>query len=412
MDGPSVLDPSSPRYDGRLNCSWRQRQHHEEWCPRPDYDTMMAFTASAPDEQRRRYEQLQIATATTTLANMLNVALGSGILGMSRAFADGGWAYTTFLVVFFAGLCVVANCVVVRACVRFRATSLQALIASTHGKSASKFVMVAMVVYSWGGAAANLVMIGDFMHPACTQIAALQQSPQTSATASVAGGGADVTASPMYCSRRLWIGLLSTVVILPLALQPTITALGRPSMACSLAVFAMSAILCYRAVDAGHVASGVEPFPRDWSLQRLVTPTRTIAWAFAVQLGCPNVFAELADPINLSKDKTAAKASSESSSNISPTNVSKLDGDGGGLEGEERNQLLFQDTITAFDEDHAQDGRDTTAFKLVEARERRRVALMDRVIFIQAAMTAILYVVVGLSGYFEFGPGTSRGSAM
>ena len=162
--------------------------------------------SDASDATGGAYSSAQIATRGVTLANLLNVALGSGVLGMARAYAMGGWAWTTCFVVLFACLGAFANAVVVRACVRHRVTSIQGLISATQGDSAARIVMAAMVVYSFGGAAANLVMVGDFMSPACEQLAGQW----------FAEGHA---APPWLCGRQLWISLVATSVILPLSLR-------------------------------------------------------------------------------------------------------------------------------------------------------------------------------------------------
>ena len=88
----------------------------------------------------------------------------------------------------------------------------------------------------------------------------------------------------------------------------------------------MSVIICYRAVEAGHIAEGVVAGP-GWDLRRLVAPTGTIAWSFAVQLGISNIFAELRDPA------AAAGAAAESRPNsLRPARVAGEGGEGGRAE--------------------------------------------------------------------------------
>ena len=103
----------------------------------------------------------------------------------------------------------------VRSASWYRVVSFHGVVREALGRRAGDAVAVAMVVYSFGGCAAFLVIIGDFLSPACMHCRTAM------GWQSVSAGEIDA------CSRNFLILAVGVTVVLPLSLRPTITALGR-----------------------------------------------------------------------------------------------------------------------------------------------------------------------------------------
>eukprot|EP01047_Picozoa_sp_COSAG01_P000812 COSAG01_NODE_16_length_40091_cov_15.728646_25_plen_440_part_00 len=222
------------------------------------------------------------------------------------------------------------------------------------------------------------------------------------ATASGWGQGPELP-PPRLCERRLLIFAVAVVVMLPLSLRKTVTALDVPSRLAIFGILFLIGAVLWSAVSAvwlaegGRVGQGVVAVSS--SASKLIQPTGTVAWSFAVMLGIPNVFAEL---------KAGASGSGGRG------------GSGGGymqlsrrsnscdLSGVEMRAQVDRDAFDQVSPDHdaAADlegvDHDDLGSGSCEG-EGERVRAMDVVIAVQALVTASTYIIVGGAAYIQFG---------
>eukprot|EP01043_Picozoa_sp_COSAG02_P093935 COSAG02_NODE_30418_length_551_cov_1.298673_1_plen_136_part_01 len=107
------------------------------------------------------------AGSRTALFNLLNIALGSGVLGFPAVYAQAGWLYATVFIAAFALVGAFSNTIMIRSASWYRVVSFHSVVREALGPRAGNAVAVVMIVYSFGGCAAFLVIIGDFLSPAC-----------------------------------------------------------------------------------------------------------------------------------------------------------------------------------------------------------------------------------------------------
>ena len=150
----------------------------------------------------------------SALFNLCNCALGSGVLGFPAVYAQAGWLWATVFIGVFAALGIFSNSVMIRAASFYRVVSFQGVVREGLGVKVSEAAAAAMVVYSFGGCAAFLVIIRDFTVAPCehTRAALGWELPEP--------GETDL------CSQQVLLLLVSVIVVLPLSLRPTVTALS------------------------------------------------------------------------------------------------------------------------------------------------------------------------------------------
>ena len=334
------------------------------------------------------------------------------MLGFPAAYHAGGYLYTTAFIAAFALLGCFSNSIMIRCCSWHRVVSFQGVVREALGPRIATVAAIAMVVYSFGGCAAFLVIIGDFLAPPCSHASAAlgwADADDEAASSSAAGDGS--AAAPGACSRQVLIVAVGLAVVLPLSLRAQITFLGAPSRFAIVGVVFLSLAVVFRSASAvaeRGLASGVVPFVA--SAAGVIGPTGTVAWSFAVMLGIPSVFAELqAGAGDGTRLLGGAQRDTEELQQLTegPSRAERQQGsDGGGLEGVE-----------------------------VSAEEAGRVAEMDGVIRQQALLTAACYVAgpshlrlpifcasllspetlrgvcaVGVGGYAQFGDGAGEGA--
>jgi amino acid permease len=214
----------------------------------------------------------------TALFNLCNIALGSGVLGFPAVYAQAGWLYATAFIAVFALLGAFSNTIMIRSASWYRVVSFHSVVREALGRRAGHATALAMVVYSFGGCAAFLVIIGDFLSPACAH------------ARSAAGWQAAAVGDADLCSRNFLILAAGVAVVLPLSLRPTVTALGRAGSFAILGICYLAAAVLWRGFGS-YADRGFRPPPGMQavvgSAAGLVGPVGTVAWSFAVMLGIP-----------------------------------------------------------------------------------------------------------------------------
>ena len=298
-----------------------------------------------------------------------NIALGSGVLGFPAAYHAGGYLYTTAFIAAFALLGCFSNSIMIRCCSWHRVVSFQGVVREALGPRIATVAAIAMVVYSFGGCAAFLVIIGDFLEPPCSHASAALGWAEADGEASSSAACDGSAAAPGACSRQVLIVAVGLTVVLPLSLRAQITFLGAPSRFAIVGVVFLSLAVVFRSASAvaeRGLASGVVPFVD--TAAGVIGPTGTVAWSFAVMLGIPSVFAEL-------------QAGAGDGTRLL----------GGAQRDSEELQQLTERRSRA---ERQQGGFDGGGLDEVEvsAEEAGRVAEMDGVIRQQAVLTAACYV--------------------
>lgn len=218
------------------------------------------------------------AGSRTALFNLLNIALGSGVLGFPAVYAQAGWLYATVFIGVFALIGAFSNTIMVRSASWYRVVSFHGVVREALGRRAGDAVAVAMVVYSFGGCAAFLVIIGDFLSPACMHCRTAM------GWQSVSAGEIDA------CSRNFLILAVGVTVVLPLSLRPTITALGRAGSLAVIGICYLALAVVWRALQSFADRDYVPPPGLQavvGTAEGLAGPVGTVAWSFAVMLGVP-----------------------------------------------------------------------------------------------------------------------------
>ncbi len=218
------------------------------------------------------------AGSRTALFNLLNIALGSGVLGFPAVYAQAGWLYATVFIAAFALVGAFSNTIMIRSASWYRVVSFHSVVREALGRRAGNAMAIAMVVYSFGGCAAFLVIIGDFLSPACMHCRAAMGWPSTSA------GEIDA------CSRNFLIVAVGVSVVLPLSLRSTVTALGRVGSLAIVGICYLAVAVVWRALES-FASRGYNP-PSGLhavvgTAAGLAGPVGTVAWSFAVMLGVP-----------------------------------------------------------------------------------------------------------------------------
>lgn len=219
------------------------------------------------------------AGSRTALFNLLNIALGSGVLGFPAVYAQAGWLYATVFIASFAVIGAFSNTIMIRSASWYHVVSFHSVVREALGHCAGNAVAIAMVVYSFGGCAAFLVIIGDFLSPACMHCRAAMGWPSTSSAGEIDA-----------CSREFLIVAVGVAVVLPLSLRSTVTALGRAGSLAIVGICYLAAAVVWRALES-FVNRGYNP-PPGWqsvvgTAAGLAGPVGTVAWSFAVMLGVP-----------------------------------------------------------------------------------------------------------------------------
>jgi amino acid permease len=161
----------------------------------------------------------------------------------TQAFAMGGVINTTCFIVAAGSLSFLSNLIVVVACAHYRQISFQGLVRVALGPQIESAVSVAMVIYCFGTCAGYLNVIGDYSAAVMHEWSTVPDSAPEC-----------LFPSEWWCSRIFLMPLLGTVVVLPLALLPTLEALANASFLGICSISLMVGSVGYRGM--GSYAEG------------------------------------------------------------------------------------------------------------------------------------------------------------
>jgi amino acid permease len=328
----------------------------------------------------------QIAGQTESTVNMINIAIGAGVLSFPFGFQLGGYVWTLVMIACTAALACYTLVILMRGCNFYDADSYQSLIRKAGGVKMEIFAVLWMIALQFGACTAYLIIIFDTMNPVIEYWG---------------GASSDLT------SREFIIPMFACVFIFPLCCLRSLKALAPASMVAVFCVSFASFTIVYRGFETlvekgvGEGCCDLQDYPDDaasgqdcdWIEDNknecgcchdeslgdervnafgkgvdFISPIGIVVFALLSHIQAPSVFAELADPLH------GDKGSSDKGDTLSSTGVPLLQ---------------HPDGSTPSDE--------------YEQSKLRREALMKKIIATAMSVITTFYVVVGGFGYFQFG---------
>lgn len=176
------------------------------------------------------------ASPSQTIAVLINTAVGGGILSLPFAFGRAGWAGGLIILFSVAAVEIFTLYVLSRWAEATSAASYGELVHRVLGPLASVLLALTLLLYLFGSGVAYLVIIGDTVTPVLER---------------VTGGAGWVT-------RTGVISAVGTLVILPLCLPTTLSAVSAISTVNFVAFLMVIGAVLVR--SAQSVAAAVEPW--------------------------------------------------------------------------------------------------------------------------------------------------------
>lgn len=318
----------------------------------------------------------QISGQRESTVNMINIAIGAGVLSFPYAFELGGYVWTMLTIALTAVLASWTLVVLMRACNFYDADSYQSLIRKAGGVKLEVFAVLWMIGLQFGACTAYLIIIFDTMNPIMEYWGGT--SSNLTERDFIIAMFACFLIFPLCCLRSLKaLAPASVIAVFCVAFASlaivirgiqTISTDGLAEGCCDLVDYKEEGFDCDAVIDtktecgcchdANESGDRVRAFG---SGVDYVSPIGIVVFALLSHIQAPSVFAELKDP------QTGARAGDE-------TNVPLLQ---------------LPDGSTPADD--------------LQQSKLRREELMTKVVIHSMAVVVVFYVVVGGFGYFQFG---------
>lgn len=171
--------------------------------------------------------------------NLMNYALGAGILALPFAFVNAGLIMGIFLVSLVASATVFSMFLLLGASRVAKAYGFEQLARSSYGDNFAQFVKITIIVDSFGALSAYMILIAD----TTSGIAKNYIAPDT-----------------IWANRTLILILVTTFIMLPLCCLKNINSLGFTSALSLVPLVYFMVLQIVYLVKAGGIQSGVKMF--------------------------------------------------------------------------------------------------------------------------------------------------------
>lgn len=169
------------------------------------------------------------------VANMVNTAMGAGVLAFPYAFRCTGWLAGLLLMLGVASMEYVTLVVLTQFGAHYKASNFQQLVANICGQGVATFVAAGMFLYLWGSCAGYCIVIGDNLTPVVASFTKL--SPHS-----------------FFAQRQFYIVCAVVLVMTPLSMLRTMKQLAFGSLLVLPAMGIIAGVIVYH-------SSEVEPAP-------------------------------------------------------------------------------------------------------------------------------------------------------
>lgn len=207
------------------------------------------------------------------VANMVNTAMGAGVLAFPYAFRCTGWVAGLLLMLGVSGMEYLTLFILVQLGAKYKASNFQQLVTKICGQGFATFVAAGMFLYLWGSCAGYCIVIGDNVTPVVSSVAHLDSTS-------------------IFANRRFYIICAVCLIMTPLSMLRTMKQLAFGSLLVLPAMGLIAGVVVYHSseVDPAPSFVGAEMNPGFLSAISLMV------FAFQCHTSVLPVFSELGIP--------------------------------------------------------------------------------------------------------------------
>jgi len=215
----------------------------------------------------------------SSVLNLANTAMGSGILGLPFAVTQSGYILSIIFFLFFSGMTSVALNLAMSAARTMSPNSSYDTMSKASISKINKLVDFAVALKSFLVATSYLIVIGDNIPPVVHEFLSSEMLRE----------------NEWVMDRRFWISIFVAVLIFPVVWLKRMSALAATSFLAIICFVYITIIVILFASNAMHlegrgVAVVVDPFPTDWSFLKVIP---IFVFAFTCQQNAYSITNEL-----------------------------------------------------------------------------------------------------------------------